>query len=183
LLGIPGAFIARQRTDHHVDATANEFGFEIGMAKGRDFGKEFVNDPKTDLCMGHFAPAEFEGDFHLHILAEKINRVLDFDAEIVWINLGAELDLFDLVRVLMLLGFFVSLSLLVAVFAEVDEAAHWRVRIGRNFDQVHAGGAGHVESVTESENTELFAIGRDYPDFAGTDLPVYPNERSGRRRT
>ena len=182
LLGIPGAFIPRQWADHHVNAAANQFRFEIGMAKGSDLGKEFVNDLKTDFCMGHFASAEFEGDFHLHILAKEINRVLDFDAEIMRINLRTELDLFDLIGVLMFLGFFVALGLLVAEFPEVDEPTHWWSRIGCDFDQIDTGGAGHVESITESQNTELFAVGPDYPDFAGTDLPVYPNERSGRRR-
>src|SRR6266481_105639 len=131
------------------------------MAKGLDFGNEFVNNLKTDFCMGHFAPAEFEGDFYLHILAKEINRVLDFDAEIMRINLGTELDLFDLIGVLVLLGFFVALGLLVAVFAKVDEAAHWRGGIGRDLDQVDASGTGHVESIPESENTELFAVGPD----------------------
>src|SRR5258707_9838655 len=129
------------------------------MAKGRDFGKEFVNNLKTDLCMSHFAPAEFEGDFHLHVLGEKIDRVLDFYAEIVRIDLGAELDLFDLIGVLMFFGFFVTLGLLIAVFAVVDEPAHWRGRICCNLDQVHAPSAGPGESIPRSEKTALFSIG------------------------
>lgn len=114
------------------------------MAKGSDFLQKFINNLEANLRVGHFASTEFEGDFDLHILAEKINRVLDFDAEIVRIDLGTELDLFDLIGVLVLLGFFVALGLLVTVFAEVDEPAHWRGRIGRDLDQVDAGGAGHV---------------------------------------
>ena len=36
--------------------------------------------------------------------------------------------------------------------------------------------------MAELKDAELFAIGPNYPDFAGTDLPVYPNEWTGRRR-
>src|SRR5689334_15043412 len=99
------------------------------MAKGSDFLQKFINNLEANLRVGHFASAEFEGDFYLHILAKEINRVLDFDAEIMRINLRTELNLFDLVGVLMLLGFFVALGLLVAIFAKVDEAAHRRRRI------------------------------------------------------
>ncbi len=144
--------------------------------------KKFVDDLETELCMGHFASAEFEGDFHLHILAEKVNGVLDFDAEIVRIDLGAELNLFDLVGVLMFLGFFVPLGLLVTVFAEVHHATDGRGGIGRNFDQVNASGPSQVQSVAEGQYAELFAVAPDYPDFASADLPVYSDEWTGRRR-
>jgi hypothetical protein len=82
----------------------------------------------------------------------------------------------------MLLGFFVAFGLFVTVFAEVHDATDGRCGIGRNFDQVNAGGPSQIQSVTESQNTELSAVAPDYPDFAGTDLPVYSDEWTGRRR-
>jgi len=109
-----------------------------------DVSEEFVNHLESKFGVGHFASAEFEGDFHLHILAEEINGVLDFDAEIVWIDLGAELDFFNLVGVLVLLGFLVALGLFVTVFAVINEAADRRIRIGGDLDKVHACGASHV---------------------------------------
>lgn len=152
------------------------------MPIGSDFLQKFVDYLEPKFCVGHFASAELEGDFHLHIFAKKINRVFDFDSQIVGINFGAELNLFDLVGVLMFLGFLVALGLLVAVFAEVHHAADGRCGVGRNFDEIHAGGAGQVQSIAERQYTELFAVAPDYPDFAGTDLPVYSDEWTGRRR-
>jgi len=102
--------------------------------------------------------------------------MFDFDAEIVRINFGTELNFFDLVGVLMLLGFLVALGLLVTVFAKVHHAANGWSRIGRNFDEVHAGSAGQVQSIAERQYAELFAVAPDYPDFAGADLPVYSDE-------
>lgn len=152
------------------------------MAKRSYCLEKFVNNLEAELRVGHFASAEFEGDFHLHIFAEEVNRMLDFDSEIVRVDLWAKLDLFDFVSVLVLLGFLVALGLLVTVFAEVHHAADRRCGIGGNFDQVNAGGPGQVQGVAERQDTELFAVARDYPDFAGTDLPVYSDEWTGRRR-
>ena len=74
------AFISRQRADHHVDAAPDELRLKIGMAEGRDGVEKFFDDLKTEFLVRHFPPAKFERDLHLHILAQKADRVLDFDA-------------------------------------------------------------------------------------------------------
>ena len=152
------------------------------MAEGGDLCQEFMNDLESKLGVGHFASAELEGDFHLHILDKEINGVLDFNAEIVWINLGAELDLVDLVGVLMLLLFLVALGLFVTVFAVIDQPAHRRGRVGGDFHQVDFAGPGQVQGFSQLEHPKLFAVRPDYPHLTGTNFPVYPGERTGRRR-
>jgi len=52
--------------------------------------------------VGHFPAAELEHDLDLHVFAEEINGVGQLDAEVMRVNLGAELDFLDLVCVLML---------------------------------------------------------------------------------
>jgi len=81
--------------------------------------------------------------------------------------------------VLMLLGFFIALGLFVAVFAEIDDAANRRGRIGRHFDQVYAVSSRQIQGFAKPQNAQLFAIRADYPDLAGTDFPIYFNERAG----
>ena len=56
------------------------------MPVRRDFGEEFLDDLETKLRVRHFASAEFQHDFDLHVLAEKINRVHHLDTEVVRIN-------------------------------------------------------------------------------------------------
>ena len=80
------AFIARERADHQIDGAANQFGREIGMTKRGNLFDEFVDDLKTDFGMGHFPAAKFQRDFDLHVLAEKINGMRDFDPQIMRIN-------------------------------------------------------------------------------------------------
>ncbi len=89
LVGMFGAFIAGQRTDHHVDATTNQLGLEIRMSIGINFAQEFIDYLETNFRVGHFAASELEGDLDLHVLAQKVNGMLDFYAQVMRINLGA----------------------------------------------------------------------------------------------
>ena len=89
LMRIFGAFVARQRADHHMNAASDEFRRKIGIAVGHDLGQKFVDDLEADFRVRHFATAEFERDLHLHVLTEKIHRVRDLDAEVVRVNARA----------------------------------------------------------------------------------------------
>ena len=122
------AFVARQRADHHIDAAPDEFRFEVGMAVGRQFGEKFTDDLESEFRVRHFASAEFQRDFHLHVLAQKINRMADLDAEVVRVNARAELNFLDGRGVLMLFRFLVLLGLFVTELAEVHDPAHRRSR-------------------------------------------------------
>ena len=86
------------------------------------------------------------------------------------------------VGVLVFSGFLFLLRLFVAELAVVHQPADGRRRVGRDFDQVHSLGAGQVDRLAELQNTELFAVLCDDPDFAGTNFPVDPDERTSERR-
>ena len=105
-----------------------------------------------------------------------------FEKEIVRVNLRAKLDFLDLVGVLVLPGFLVLLGLFVTELAEIDEAADGRGGRGSDFDEIHTAGAGEIESVAERKDAQLLVVNPDNPHFAGTNLAVYPEERSGGRR-
>jgi len=86
---ILGAFVARQRADHQVDGLADKFRLKIRLTVGRDVGNELFNDLEADFRVRVFAAAKFQGNLHLHVIAQKIDRVLEFDAEVVGINARA----------------------------------------------------------------------------------------------
>ncbi len=181
LTGIFGALVARQRAAHHVDAAPDEFRRKIGLAVKRDLGQKFVDDLKADFGVRHFAPAEFQRDFHFHVLAQKINRVRNLDAKVVRVNPRAELNLFDGRGVLVLLGILFLLGLFVTVFAEIHEPADWRRGGGGDLDEVNPVLPGQVERVGQRDDAELFAVNSDDPDFAGADFAIDPDKRIGRR--
>ena len=83
---------------------------------------------KAEFRVGHFAAAEFQDHLDLHVLAQEIDGVAQLDAEIMRVNLRAELDFLDLVGVLVLAGFLVLLGLFVAELAEIHQPADRRRR-------------------------------------------------------
>src|SRR2546423_12111459 len=104
------------------------------MAEGCDVGEKFLDDLKANLGMGHFAAAKFQSHFYLHVLAEKVDGVPDLNAQVMRIDLGAELNFLNFVGVLMLPGFLVALGLFIAELAKINQAADRWHRVGRDLD-------------------------------------------------
>ena len=181
-MGITGALVARQGAQHDVDPAADELGRGIRMPIRRDFFDELVYDLEPELLMGHFTAAETEGHLDLHFLAQEIDRVTQFNAEIMGVDRGAKLDFFNPIGVLVFFGFLLALRLFVAVLAVIDESANRRGGIRGHFDEIDTLLAGHGQSVSQGDDAQLLTLGSDQSDFASTDFPVNPNERTGRRR-
>jgi len=90
------------------------------MAVRGNRADEVLNHLKAIFLVSHLATAELQAYFYLHFLAKKIDRMGQLDLEIVRIDRSAELDFFDLVSVLMFLGFLIFLGLLVTEFSIID---------------------------------------------------------------
>ena len=76
------ALVAGQRADHDVDAATDEFRGKVGMAEGIQLRDKFLDHLKPNVGVRHLPPAKAQGHFHFHVLAQKINRVADLDAEV-----------------------------------------------------------------------------------------------------
>ena len=146
------------------------------MAPRRDFANKLLDFLEAKFLMSHFAPAETQRHFHFHVIAHEVDGMGQLRREIVRINARAELDFLHAIGVLVLLAFLFLFGLLVAVFAEIDNAAHWRRGIGCDFDEIHTLLPGEVDSFGESHDAELGALVTDNADFAGADFPVNPYE-------
>lgn len=173
--------VARQRANHHHDAFAHEFGRSIRVTPGRNVLDEPLDFLKTKLLVRHFAATKTQGDFYLHILAKKLDRVIELHPKVVRIDAGAKLNLFDLGRMLALFRFLLLLGLLVAELSVIDQPADGRCGGGRNFHQVHPLVASHIKGILQGEHPELGAIGADDADFAGANFAVYLDKRITRR--
>jgi hypothetical protein len=182
---LPGVFrplVSRQWAEHHIDGSANQFWGRIRMPEGGNVFKKSPDQLKPEFGVRHFAPAKLEHNLHLHLFAEEIDRVARLDPQIMRVDFRAELDFLYLIGVLVLFGLFVLLGLFVAEFAEVHKPANRRRGSGGDFHQIHRIGAGQIDRFAERQDSELFAIDSYYPHLAGTNFPVYPDKRSGRRR-
>ena len=151
------------------------------MAPGRYVLYESIHLAETKFLVRHFASAEAKAHFHLHVLAEEIDGMPELHAEIMRINIRAELDFLNLVRVLVFLAFLILFGLLVTELAEVNEPANrWRSS-GGDLNQIHASLARESERLVEGHYPELFRFIPNKPNFAGPNLIVYPNEVSLRK--
>ena len=146
-------------------------------------GDEFFHHLETKFRVLHLATPETQRHFHLHVFAEEIYGVADFDRKIMRINARAELDFFYRGSVLMLLGFLFLLGQFVSVFAEVHHPANGRHSVGCDLDQINRRLTREVDRVVKQHDAELAAIEPDHTDFAGADFPVDLDERCGRRIT
>jgi hypothetical protein len=74
----------------------------------------------------------------------------------------------------------VALVLLVKELAVILNAADWRLRGWRDFDQVQATLAGYFESFKGRQNSELFTVFVDDADFTRANSVVNADKRFGR---
>jgi hypothetical protein len=174
--------VSWQRAYHNVNPAPNQLRGEVGVPKWCDLRKKLGNYLEAELRMCHLASTEFQRHLHLHVFTQEIHCVTNLYSQIVWVNLRAQLNLFDLRRVLVFPRLFLPLRLFVAELAIVDQATNRRSRVGRNLHQVNRVGARHIERIPKGQHPEHLAVSPDDPDFTGTDFPIYPEKRSGRRR-
>lgn len=144
---------------------------------------EILDYFESKLLVGHLAPAKTESDLHFHVIAQKVDRVAQFDSKIMRIDGGAQLNFFYLVGVLMLLGIFILFRLLITELAEINQATHRRGGVWSDLDQIYSLRAGHVDGFAEGDDSELLATRAYDAYFACTDLAINSNKGVGRSLT
>jgi hypothetical protein len=180
-VGVGGAFVARERAQHDIEAASDQAWLSVGVPVGCEFLDEILYDFESELLVSHFTTSESEGGFDLHVIAEEIDGMADFDTKIMGIDGGGELDFLHAVGVLVFFGFLVALGQFVSVLAVVDQSADRRGGVGRDLDQIDSCGASHGDRVAEGQDPELASIGANDAYFAGTDLPIDSGIRTAGR--
>src|SRR5690242_10535682 len=112
-----------QWREHHRNPAPNQLGRSVKMSIWHEFLGKLLNLLKSEFLVRHFAPAESERHFDLHLFAKEVDGVGQLHTEIMRIDLRAQLDLFNLVGVLVFARLFVLLGLLVTVLAKINESA------------------------------------------------------------
>ena len=101
-----------------------------------DLLDERLDRLQPDMFGAQFLAAEAKDDLHFHIFAQEIDRVVQFEGEVVRIDVWPELNLLNLDRTGSLLLFLAKFLLFVGILAVVGDPADRRVCVGRDFDQV-----------------------------------------------
>ena len=91
---------------------------------------------------------------------------------VVVVHIDAELDLFDHDLFLVLLRLALFFLLLLEKHPVIHDAAHGRLRGGRDLNQVQILFAGHFERFVRGHYADLFAFVPDYPDLTRSNTFV-----------
>ena len=125
-----------------------------------------LQDLAAQAGAGHFASAEEDGCLDLVAFIQKTEYVILFGFVIVVVHVDAELDLFYGDRFLVFLGFALFLFLLVEILPVVHDAAHGRLRGGRNLNQIQILFAGFFDGFVGWHDAKLLPIVINHADFA-----------------
>ena len=105
---------------------------------------QLVQQPATDVRVGHFPAPEQHGQLHLVASVQKLGRLSTLRFEIVVVDLGPDSDLFEFDDVLVLPGVAFFAALLILEFPVVHQATDGRHRVRRNLNQIQPTLASHL---------------------------------------
>ena len=125
--------------------------------------------------MRHFAAAKHDGSLHLVTRLKELYDVSPLGLEVVLGSARAELHFLHFDRPLVFARLVLPLAELVEVFAVVDDAAHGRVRCGRNFHEVQSAFASNLQRLVGGHDAQLVAVVVDNPDFSGANPLIHTN--------
>ena len=99
----------------------------------------FLQQLHAELLVGHLAAAETQGHLDLVTAVEKAVHRLHLHVIVVRVDVGPHLDFLDLDGLLFLAGLGGFLLRLVFEFSEIEDLAHRRCGVRRDFDEIKPG--------------------------------------------
>ena len=163
--GFPALFLLRQWPHHHGEiATLQTIGHPLELGNVLEIRSNPAEQLEAILGTAHLAHPKHDGDLDMLALIEELARPPCLGVEIVDVDVGSVLDLFDLDMVLLLLGLARLLLLLEAEAPVVHDLADDGARVGGDFNEVQTLVAGHPQSLVDGDNADLFTISADEAD-------------------
>ena len=168
------------RRHDHGQLTAFEFRHLLNLGDLFQFVANPLQHLRAKFLMGHFAPPKPQGHFDLIAIVDKSARVPHLHVVIMGIDVGPQLDLFHVDRLLPLAGDIGLFLIFVFELAEIDDFADRRRGVRRHFNQVEVYAVCSFEGVCGSNDADLLAILIDQPNLGTVDVCIYPRSRAFR---
>jgi len=165
-----GAFLARSKHHHHL--TAFEFGHSLDLSQLGQIVAHALKNAHAQLLVSHLTAAEPQRDFSLVALFQEAAQIAQLDLVVTFVGRGTEFDFLDLDDLLFGAGFGLPLLFLVLELAVVHQTADWRIRVGRDLDQIHVSLFGKTERIGELYDAQLFSVQTYQAHLGDTDLTV-----------
>jgi hypothetical protein len=138
---------------------------------------KLFENTRAQLAVRHLAATKPDRRFDLVAACEPLARVLHTIIVIVIVRSRSELDLFDGDDDLFLLGLVRLLLGLVLELAKVNNAAHGRLGLRSDLDQIEPLLTRTADGVSGFQNAELFTIFIDHTHFRHADSFVDSRDR------
>ena len=150
-------------------------GFVFHRSDFREFFDQSFQKSAPDALMHDLAAPEKDRRFDLVSLLEKAHRVILLELIVMFVRIRPKLNFLNRDVLLMLLRFVLLLVQLVKVLAVIHDPAHGRICSGSNFDQIQTALFSNLQGGLRCENSKLFVVIVDNPNFPGTDSVVHPD--------
>src|SRR5215210_2658882 len=128
----------------------------------------------AEILARHFAAPELDGGLDLVPFAQEADGVLELEVVVVLVDVGPELDLFDVDDLLLLLRLVGLLLLLVEELAEVHDAADRRLGRRGHLHQVEGLLLSPPQRLLHWHDAGLRAVGVDQAYLTNPDTLVDP---------
>jgi len=159
----PTQALARGQQNRHVPSFHP--GRPIRLGDITDLLDDSVDQGPTQLGMRNLPAPKRNGELNTLAVANKAPDMLYLEIDIMLVSQRAHLNFLDGAGRRAALGVMRFLLLRIAVFVEISDPAHRRLCGRRDLDQVEPARLGQPDRVAELQDTGLFAVGVDYPDF------------------
>lgn len=124
--------------------------------------------------MGNFAAFVHHGKLHPVSLFKELLGVLNLDFQVVFSNLEAKPDFFQIVRMRFLSRLLLFFLFVIDMFAVVHDAAYGWLRFGSDFNQIQFLLCGLHSGLVRQHNPKLSTIPADHSDGLGFDFRIDP---------
>ena len=162
-----GALLERRHDDVHAATLEQRLPLDRPVLR-EELGRAH-QQVASEVGVADLAPAEADGDLDAIPVLEELSSSSRLHLEIVDVDLDAQPDLLEGLRLLLLLLFALPLLELVLVLPVVEDAAHRRDGRWRHFDEVQPLLLGQRERLEGRHHAELLPLIVDDPNLADPD--------------
>ena len=124
--------------------------------------------------MRHFATAEADVDLYLVAFGDEPAQVAQLDRVVAIVSARAELEFLDLDHFLFFARSVRFLLFFKLELAEVHDAAHRRVGIWNDLDQIHFRFGRHAQCIIATNHAHLFTVRANQAHSRNTNFAIPP---------
>jgi hypothetical protein len=160
-------------SDEHHELPPFHLGFlDDHTIVPQGIGNSVQRFQSQGLGIDNLAAAKAHGHLDLVLFFQKFSDLSNLEVEIMLFGFGPELDLPCFDDRLFLTRFLLFLLQLIAKLVKVHDPADRRISLIGNLDKIKTLFAGSLQGRSRADDSNLFAVGVDEPDFAIVNIFV-----------